>query len=84
VDNKVPEMDRPAQSPDLNPTEHPWNELECRLLSGPQRPTSLTALATALLEEWVAILLETLRHLVGSLPDRVRAVSRQVLGPPGI
>jgi hypothetical protein len=55
MDNKVPEMNWPAQSPDLNPTEHPWDELECRLLSRPQCPTSLTALATALQEEWAAI-----------------------------
>jgi hypothetical protein len=66
VDNKVPEMDWPAQSPDLNPTEHLWGELEHRLRSRPQRPTSVTALATALQEEWAAIPLETFRHLVGS------------------
>jgi hypothetical protein len=43
VDNKVPEMDWPAHSPDLNPIEHLLDELECRLRSRPQRPTSLTA-----------------------------------------
>jgi hypothetical protein len=48
VDNKVPEMDCPAQSPDPNPIVHLWDELERRLRSRPQRPTSLTALATAL------------------------------------
>jgi hypothetical protein len=48
VDNKVPETDWLAQSPDLNPIEHLWDELACRLCSRPQRPTSLTALATAL------------------------------------
>jgi transposase len=48
----VPEMDCPAQSPDLNPTEHLWDELEQRLRYRPHRPTSLTALATALQEEW--------------------------------
>jgi hypothetical protein len=81
VDNKVPEMDWPARSPDLNPTEHLWDELECRLQSGPQHPTSLTTLATALQEEWAAIPPETFRHLVESLPGRVRAVIKPKGGP---
>jgi hypothetical protein len=81
VDNKVPEMDCPAQSPDLNPTEHLWDELERRLFSRPQCPTSLTALATALQEEWAAIQPETFRHLVASLPGRVRAVIKAKGGP---
>jgi hypothetical protein len=41
VDNKVPEMDWPAQSPDMNSVEHLWDELERRLCSRPQHPTSL-------------------------------------------
>jgi hypothetical protein len=49
VDNNVPEIDWPAQSPDLNPIEHLWDELELR--SRPQHPTSLTALTTAMQEE---------------------------------
>jgi hypothetical protein len=50
VDNNVIEMDWPAKSPDLIPIEHLWDELERRLRSRPQRPTSLTVLATALQE----------------------------------
>jgi hypothetical protein len=84
VDNRVPEMDCPAQSPDLNPTEHLWGELERRLRSRPQRPTSLTALATALQEAGAAIPPETFRRLAGSLPDRVRGVIKAKGGPPSI
>jgi hypothetical protein len=76
VDNNVPEMDRPAQNPDLNPIEHLWDELEYLLHSRPQRPTSLTALITALQEEWAAFPPETFRHLVESLPGRVWAVTK--------
>jgi hypothetical protein len=68
VDNRIPEMDWPAQSPDLNPRQHPWDQLECQIRSRPQRLTSVTALATALQEEWAAISLEKFRHLVESLP----------------
>jgi transposase len=74
VDSNVQEMDWQTQSPDLNPIEHLWDELERRLHYRPQSSTSLTALATALQEEWAAIPPETYRHLVESLPSRVRAV----------
>jgi hypothetical protein len=81
VDNKVPGMYWPAQSPDLNPTEHLWDELERRLSSRPQRPTSLPALATALWEEWADIPPEMFRHIVESLPDRVQVVIKAKDGP---
>jgi hypothetical protein len=60
VDSKVPKMDCPVQSPDLNPIQHLWDELERRLRSEPQRLTSLIALARALQEEFAAIPQETL------------------------
>jgi hypothetical protein len=81
VDNKVPEMDWSVKSPDLNPIEHLWDELEHRLSSRPQRPILLTALATAVLEEWATIPPETFTHLVKSLPSRVRAVAKTKVRP---
>jgi hypothetical protein len=81
VDNKVREMDCPAQSPDLNPIEYLWDEFDGRLRSRPQRPTSPTALATALLEEWTAIPTETFRHLMESLPGRYGAAKKVKSGP---
>jgi transposase len=81
MDHTVPEIDWPAQSPDLKPTEHLWEELERRLRSRPQRPTSLTALATALQEEWAAIPPETFRHLVESLLGTIRTVIKAKGGP---
>ncbi|KAK3513447.1 hypothetical protein QTP70_014271, partial [Hemibagrus guttatus] len=47
----VEELDWPAQSPDLNPIEHLWDELERRLRARPSRPTSVPDLTNALLEE---------------------------------
>ncbi|KAL7847350.1 hypothetical protein SRHO_G00223300 [Serrasalmus rhombeus] len=47
----VEELDWPAQSPDLNPIEHLWDELERRLRARPSRPTSVSDLRNALLEE---------------------------------
>ncbi|KAK3570621.1 hypothetical protein QTP86_023816, partial [Hemibagrus guttatus] len=47
----VEELDCPAQSPDLNPIEHLWDELEWRLRARPSRPTSVPDLTNVLLEE---------------------------------
>ena len=47
----VEELDWPAQSPDLNPIEHLWDELERRLRAWPSHPTSVSDLTNALLEE---------------------------------
>ena len=51
----VDELNWPAQSPDLNPIEHFWDELERRLRARPSCPTSVCDLTNALLEEWSKI-----------------------------
>ena len=47
----VEELDWPAQSPDLNPIDHLWDELERRLQARPTRPTSVPDLTNALVAE---------------------------------
>ncbi|GFW94514.1 QLQ domain-containing protein [Trichonephila clavipes] len=64
----VQKLDWPSQSPDLNPIEHPWDELERRLHSQPNRPY-LQALNSAVM----AIPMVIYQKLVKSLPKRVQA-----------
>uniref|UniRef100_A0AAZ3NUK3 Tc1-like transposase DDE domain-containing protein n=1 Tax=Oncorhynchus tshawytscha TaxID=74940 RepID=A0AAZ3NUK3_ONCTS len=49
-DNKVKVLERPSQSPDLNPIEHLWAEMKKRGLA--RRPTNLTRLHHLCQEEW--------------------------------
>ena len=51
----VDELDWPAQSPDLNPIEHLWDELEQAVRTRPSRPTSVCDLTNAHLENWSKI-----------------------------
>ncbi|MCJ8734651.1 hypothetical protein PDJAM_G00237750 [Pangasius djambal] len=61
----VEELECPAQSPDLNPTEHHWDELEHRLHPRPPHiPTSAPDLTNALVVERTQIPTATLQHLV--------------------
>jgi hypothetical protein len=70
----VEELDWPAQSPDVNPIEHLWDELECRLRARLNRPKSVPDLTNALVHEWKQVPAAMFQHLVESLPRRVDIV----------
>ena len=81
VEIGVEELNWPAQSPDLNPIEHLWDELERQLRARPTRPTSVPNLTNALVTEWKQIRAAMFQHLVESLPRRVEAVIAAKGGP---
>ncbi|GFV40020.1 transposable element Tc1 transposase [Trichonephila clavipes] len=77
----VQKLDWPSQSPNLNPIEHICDELERRLRSQPNRPSSLQALTSAVMDAWKAIPMFPYQKLVERLPQRVQAVIHAKGGP---
>ena len=75
------ELDWPAQSPDLNPIEHLWDELELWLQAKPNCSTSVPKLTNALVAEWKQVPGAMFQHLVESLSRRVEAVIAAKGGP---
>ena len=74
VEIGVEELDWPAQSPDLNSIEHLWDQLERRLRSRSNCPTSVPDLPNALVADWKQVPAALFQHLMESLPRRVEAV----------
>ena len=66
----IPVLPWPAKSPDLNPIEHLWDELERRLRARPVLPTTLQKLSAALDQEWAAIPQDKIRKLIYSMRSR--------------
>ena len=66
----IPVLPWPAKSPDLNPIEHLWDELERRLRARPVLPTTLQELSAALDQEWAAIPQDKIRKLIYSMRSR--------------
>lgn len=81
VNNNVKRMEWPAQSPDLNPIEHLWDELDRRLRVCTSLPKSKPELWNFLLNIWKEIPLATMANLVESMPRRVAAVIAVKGGP---
>lgn len=59
----------PPYSPDLNPIEHLWEELERRLKK--RHPKNKQELVNVLMDEWSKIDLSVLHKLVDSVPNRL-------------
>ncbi|XP_046557417.1 uncharacterized protein LOC124266660 [Haliotis rubra] len=72
--NNVQVVPWPSKSPDLNPIEHLWDELDRRVRQRQQQPQTLEQLAQALQEEWANIPQRVIQTLVGSMGRRCKAV----------
>ncbi|GBC22304.1 IS630 family transposase [Rhizophagus irregularis DAOM 181602=DAOM 197198] len=64
----------PGQSPDLNPIEHLWDELERRIRAKQNHPKNLGELEELLQECWSEISCEVYQKLVESMNRRIEAV----------
>ncbi len=67
-------MDRPPQSPDLNPIEKLWDVLEKTFRRGPTLPSSIQALGEILMQLWMGINVVTLQKLIEMMPRQMHAV----------
>ena len=75
-EEKVRRLPWPAQSPDLNPIEPLWDELERRVRARNPMPANLSELKVALQEEWVKIPQPVYQKLIESMWNRVDEVIR--------
>ncbi|CAF1527135.1 unnamed protein product [Adineta ricciae] len=66
---KIEVLKWPASSPDLNPIEHVWDELERRMKK--HHPSNKEELKKALLQEWNGIGDDVTEKLVDSVPNRL-------------
>ncbi|RWR98947.1 transposase-like protein [Dinothrombium tinctorium] len=79
LDNNICRLDWVAQSPDLNPIEHLWSDIE-RRLNG-RSPRNKTELKELLREAWFSTDLNFIHKLINSMPNRCRRVIHYKGGP---
>ena len=70
----VTKMEQPPRSPDCNPIEHLWDELDRTISSMDNPPQNLDGLRQALLDKWAQIPVQRLQRLVPSMPRRLAAI----------
>jgi len=71
--NLISSLPWPAQSPDLNPIEHVWDQLE-KAIRKRNPPKNTNELVSYLMEEWANLDTDYLQNLVNSMSRRVQAV----------
>jgi DDE superfamily endonuclease/Transposase len=72
--NNIKTLSWPAQSPDLNPIENLWHELDRKVRSHKLLPKNKDELWQILQEEWYKLEKEIYKNLVNSMPHRIAAV----------
>jgi transposase len=72
VDNNIPLLEWPSQSPDLNPIENLWSILNHRMKD--RKPQNEKELFEVLQEGWRSIPQDVLQRLADSMPRRIAAV----------
>lgn len=72
--NNIPTLPWPSLSPDMNPIEHLWDELQRRLGHRNVSPANRRDLFQALQEEWATIPQAHIRHLIASMTRRCQSL----------
>ena len=76
-DQGVERMDWPANTPDLNPIEHLWDQLKRAVRRRVDQQTALAMLQPILQEEWAAIPQNCIKNLVQTMRKRCNEVIRR-------
>ena len=69
-------LEWPSCSPDLNPIEHVWNDINIRVRASLPQPRNMTELWEKLQEEWYNTPVTYIQKLFRSMPRRLEAVKR--------
>lgn len=77
--SKIPVLDWPSQSPDLNPIEHIWDHIDREIRK--HRVPNKNVLKERILEAWNNIPPEVTKNLVNSMQKRCQAVILSKGGP---
>jgi transposase len=72
--NNILTLSWPSLSPDMNPIEHLWDQLQRRVCRRNVYPANRRELWQALQEEWAAIPQAHIRHLITSMPRRCQSL----------